>query len=135
MNYVKHEFWSLKQREPTRAIFAGWEGVGCDRPCELGRYGANCSETCLNLCRNGGECNPKDGTCMCTSGFTGANCSTVCSRGTYGIGCSNECAVYCPLVRNTQWYSCDSKSGTCNCKKNRKGKYILITLRVSNQKI
>lgn len=44
-------------------------GLGCPPD----RYGPMCSRECL--CKNGGSCNPNDGSCSCAAGFYGAACT------------------------------------------------------------
>ncbi|XP_044301600.1 N-acetylglucosamine-1-phosphodiester alpha-N-acetylglucosaminidase isoform X2 [Varanus komodoensis] len=51
---------------------AGWMGANCSEACTLGTYGDGCAQKCL--CRNGGTCNPMNGSCGCAEGFRGTLC-------------------------------------------------------------
>ncbi|XP_078702333.1 uncharacterized protein LOC144928142 [Branchiostoma floridae x Branchiostoma belcheri] len=57
---------------------AGWTGPTCDTPCPAGTFGTNC-EPCR--CKNGAECNPFNGTCICPPDLTGKNCESLKQRG------------------------------------------------------
>lgn len=47
-------------------------GIRCDSTCPPGRWGPNCSASCI--CENGGSCSPEDGSCECAPGFRGPLC-------------------------------------------------------------
>lgn len=50
----------------------GWRGEKCERLCDEGTYGENCSEKCT--CADGITCDPSDGECVCPLGRHGGNC-------------------------------------------------------------
>ncbi|PRD28419.1 UNVERIFIED_CONTAM: drpr [Trichonephila clavipes] len=47
-----------------------WKGSNCDKVCDPGAYGQDCSKQCQ--CMNSASCNPVDGSCNCTYGFKGS---------------------------------------------------------------
>ncbi|XP_066890068.1 protein draper-like isoform X2 [Kogia breviceps] len=47
-------------------------GARCQQGCPLTRYGPNCELKCT--CKNGGLCNPVDGSCTCALGWTRNYC-------------------------------------------------------------
>lgn len=74
--------------------------------CPPGRYGNNCSETCL--CQNDGICDPVSGSCQCGLGWTGDMCDAPCPDGKFGPNCIHKC-----ICQNGA--SCDKISGCCQC--------------------
>ncbi|XP_070546943.1 multiple epidermal growth factor-like domains protein 11 [Ptychodera flava] len=109
----------------------GWQGNRCDKSCDAGFYGINCSEVCH--CEHG-SCNHVDGSCWCEigwtgqrcevpcqncalcrenicmsckAGWTGENCNDKCEPGFYGNACLEKCPE-CDCAM-----SCDHVSGRC----------------------
>lgn len=39
--------------------FSGWTGKDCSKPCPVGKYGFNCTQSCQ--CANGEKCRAHDG--------------------------------------------------------------------------
>ncbi|GFO41460.1 receptor-type tyrosine-protein phosphatase kappa, partial [Plakobranchus ocellatus] len=85
---------------------AGWEGDTCQQPCEHGKYGFACKESCPN-CLNE-DCDPETGICRqgCLAGFTGPMCTKVCVF-TYGENCAMPCGK---CLNGTM---CDRFNGHC----------------------
>ncbi|XP_067687043.1 uncharacterized protein [Haliotis asinina] len=44
-------------------------------PCDPGKYGANCAQTCMCDAANTVSCNATDGSCTCRSGWRGTTCT------------------------------------------------------------
>lgn len=84
-------------------------GHHCDRPCDEGTYGKDCTKQCD--CRNAGACNPQTGQCTCNAGWTGTMCEKKCPFGTFGFNCSQFCDCN---FNNT--IMCDAVDGHCICK-------------------
>ncbi|CAC5370840.1 Multiple epidermal growth factor-like domains protein 11,Multiple epidermal growth factor-like domains protein 10,Multiple epidermal growth factor-like domains protein 6 [Mytilus coruscus] len=87
------------------------------KPCRPGKFGRQCSETCiygyfgiqckgLCNCTQYEGCDPIEG-CKCID-FTGKNCKYKCPEGYYGKNCVNVC--HC-----LRGISCDSVTGSCLC--------------------
>ncbi|XP_052791734.1 platelet endothelial aggregation receptor 1-like [Mya arenaria] len=85
----------------------GWLGDSCNKECDYGRFGQNCSNSCH--CYDSASCNPTDGICsnyLCETGWQGNSCSEVCGFGHFGRNCSQICHCYDNA-------SCDPFSGLC----------------------
>ncbi|GFV74110.1 multiple epidermal growth factor-like domains protein 10 [Trichonephila clavipes] len=78
----------------------------CNKTCDNGFWGANCSQVCK--CKNGAECDSVTGFCKCSPGWMAADCGIPCSLNTYGENCSQECTCGNNSV-------CNHIDGTCNC--------------------
>ncbi|XP_054763999.2 uncharacterized protein LOC129270704 [Lytechinus pictus] len=66
----------------------GYKGLDCTTECDIGEFGASCSETCHCV---SGECDRFTGVCTgsssdCQQGWTGTNCQE-CMIGRYGPNC------------------------------------------------
>ncbi|XP_070547066.1 multiple epidermal growth factor-like domains protein 11 [Ptychodera flava] len=109
----------------------GWQGNRCDKSCDVGFYGINCSEICN--CEHG-SCNHVDGSCWCEIGWTGQRCEVPCQNcalcrenicmsckaGWTGENCNHKCepGFYGNACRETCpecdcAMSCDHISGRC----------------------
>lgn len=66
----------------------------CDKACQPGNYGKNCSRACSPNCKT---CRHKDILCSCKAGWMGDNCTTECI-GSYGENCQYR-AVYTASTR------------------------------------
>ncbi|CAG2253697.1 unnamed protein product [Mytilus edulis] len=73
------------------------------KPCKPGKFGRQCSETCL-YGYYGNQCK---GVCYCTE-FEGCDPVEGCPEGKYGENCVNVC--HC-----LRGISCDSVTGSCLC--------------------
>lgn len=47
-----------------------FKGDLCGSKCPNGKYGYNCSQTCIN-CLNGAVCDHVNGSCTCAPGYQG----------------------------------------------------------------
>ncbi|XP_062504844.1 uncharacterized protein LOC134181591 [Corticium candelabrum] len=87
----------------------GFTGSRCQDPCPAGKYGQGCTKTCG--CKNGGVCDPVDGSCSCPAGWTGGLCGAACPATKFGPGCTAVCKCnrYCsPSESLTCGYSTTS---------------------------
>ncbi|XP_052794259.1 uncharacterized protein LOC128227605 isoform X2 [Mya arenaria] len=110
----------------------GWSGIFCDKECDPGLYGIDCTETCGN-CRSG-QCDIIDGVCPdfeCADGYNTSDttCKTECRPGFYGYRCANRCPSNCAedckvetVSGNTMCTTvCGPKDGSCTCKDGYQG--------------
>nr|XP_034320580.1 scavenger receptor class F member 1-like [Crassostrea gigas] len=83
----------------------------CDKECENGWYGENCSQQCIGNCMNNSTCNHVTGLCDagCDFGWTGSICDKECPPGHFGTECMGNCSGNC--INNTQ---CDPINGECS---------------------
>ncbi|XP_059145985.1 protein draper-like [Physella acuta] len=79
-----------------------------DSICPAGRYGIDCSSTCM--CQNKSEpCHVATGLCpsVCSAGYWGQGCHYECPVGRWGIGCLQTCSESC------EGGQCEKTSGVC----------------------
>ncbi|XP_078331968.1 uncharacterized protein LOC144625337 isoform X2 [Crassostrea virginica] len=76
-------------------------------PCNVNKYGENCSLTCPCVPDQYESCGD-NGACLCSAGWTGENCSQACEQENYGKGCKHRCTC-----QNNA--TCDHVTGICNC--------------------
>jgi hypothetical protein len=73
----------------------GWTGRDCEeRACPVGKFGANCSQTCLCNADNTELCHPRTGACSCKAGWDGTMCSRPCPLLRYGPQCLGELYIF-----------------------------------------
>lgn len=64
----------------------------CQLECPASTYGENCANKCT--CKNDGQCDPVNGSCVCPPGWTGPTCEEgACPVNRYGPQC--ECTCTC----------------------------------------
>ncbi|XP_062600913.1 multiple epidermal growth factor-like domains protein 10 [Saccostrea cucullata] len=90
---------------------AGWKDLKCDKKCDVGSFGQNCTKSCgVQNCFRNEQCHHINGTCSngCNKGYQGDTCTQVCRNRRYGYNCKETC-TNCSFVRR-----CDARSGKCN---------------------
>lgn len=124
-NFMSATFFSCGLEKMPRTLKICFR---CDKQCEEGSFGANCSQTCQ--CQNGGVCNHISGHCQCAPGWRGKKCNKgffawkcfkkffqflACTKGFFGQDCAQLCK--CPGLEA----SCDHVTGQCECPPGFKG--------------
>jgi hypothetical protein len=92
----------------------GYMGELCERKCESGWFGLECSLVCNCHDDNSIGCDPVTGTCLCKPEWGGVQCETRCPPGHYGKDCNNICEC-----QNNS--SCDPVTGQCACARGWEG--------------
>ncbi|KAH9490855.1 hypothetical protein Btru_033554 [Bulinus truncatus] len=95
----------------TGSCFAGcgegYQLPKCQKACELGQYGRNCSFNCSTLCTDR-KCDAVNGSCFtCLPGYQGTLCENSCPNKTWGNNCTSVCNVNCLSGM------CDGQTGLC----------------------
>lgn len=85
----------------------------CDEPCTPGTYGDNCKNVCD--CKNGANCHPTNGSCICPVGYMGPKCGETCPHGFWGKTCQTKCNCLNDA-------SCSVSTGVCICAQGYSGK-------------
>ncbi|XP_052775337.1 receptor-type tyrosine-protein phosphatase T-like isoform X2 [Mya arenaria] len=90
----------------SQKCYAGWEGIGCDAPCDENTFGIDCAYKCGNCLYD--VCDHETGQCVhgCKPGFHGFYCKKSCGPGTFGANCKDTCGQ-CELGQ------CDPRTGQC----------------------
>ncbi|XP_076058387.1 uncharacterized protein LOC143035328 isoform X2 [Oratosquilla oratoria] len=83
--------WSLKTKRNTEMLGAYFQLIV--RDCADQRWGPSCNRWCPD-CRNGGQCHPLTGNCICPPGFSGLDCSRACPQDFFGPECQQSCIPY-----------------------------------------
>jgi hypothetical protein len=92
----------------------GYMGELCERKCESGWFGQECSLVCNCHDDNSIGCDPVTGACLCKPEWGGVQCETRCPPGRYGKDCSSVCEC-----QNNS--SCDPVTGHCACARGWEG--------------
>ncbi|XP_067678575.1 receptor-type tyrosine-protein phosphatase epsilon-like [Haliotis asinina] len=99
---------------PSGVCLPGWTTEKCDKECESGNYGANCSKICAtrNCKGDNSSCDHMTGQCVegCKAGWTGTDCRQKCQH-SYGYGCSKMCSDR--KCNETTPSNCDHVTGRC----------------------
>jgi len=100
--------------EGTCTCPPGYMGELCERKCESGWFGLECSLVCNCHDDNSIGCDPVTGACLCKPEWGGVQCETRCPPGHYGKDCSSICECH----NNS---SCDPVTGMCACARGWEG--------------
>ena len=100
--------------EGTCTCPPGYMGELCERKCESGWFGLECSLVCNCHDDNSVGCDPVTGACLCKPEWGGVQCETRCPPGHYGKDCSSVCEC-----QNNS--SCDPMTGQCACARGWEG--------------
>ncbi|XP_071800431.1 receptor-type tyrosine-protein phosphatase T-like [Asterias amurensis] len=62
------------------------------RQCSPNKWGSSCDNDCP-FCYNGGQCDDKNGDCICAPGFSGSRCRSVHNHNCFGQDCGITCTI------------------------------------------
>ncbi|XP_071795860.1 receptor-type tyrosine-protein phosphatase F-like isoform X2 [Asterias amurensis] len=90
---------------------AGYQGLECNKDCDVGTYGANCAQICH--CAEGVPCNGTTGECdgVCAAGHKGVNCQDQCLHFGNDRSCDTTCTVLLGPIMEPKGLNVSSYSG------------------------